>query len=67
MSAVPSPSQKVADEVGKQLREHYDEVLREPLPEMMLALLDKLQMDKALHYESSDPSTPGLFSRRTMR
>lgn len=67
MSVVLSPSQKVADEVGKQLRERYDEVLREPLPEMMLALLDKLEMDKALRYEPTDPSTPGLFSRRTMR
>lgn len=67
MSMVQSPSQKVADEVGKQLREHYDEVLREPLPDNMLALLDKLEMGKPLHSDSSEPATPGLFLRRTMR
>lgn len=45
MRRVRSPSQNVTDEVGKLLRQKYDEILHEPLPRRLLALLDKLEMD----------------------
>jgi len=45
MCRVLSPSPSVTDEVSKLLRQKYDEVLREPLPDSLLALLKKLEMD----------------------
>ncbi|MFO1125288.1 MAG: NepR family anti-sigma factor [Methylocystis sp.] len=45
MRRVLSPSPSVTDEVSKLLRQKYDEVLREPLPDSLLALLKKLEID----------------------
>lgn len=42
-----SPSQSVTDEVSKLLRQKYDEVLQEPLPDSLLALLKTLEIDTA--------------------
>lgn len=53
---VQSPSQNVRDEIGNLLRQHYDEVLHEPLPQSLLALLERLDMDGAPFSEPADRS-----------
>lgn len=45
MRRVLSPSQHVMDDISKLLRKKYDEVLKEPLPDSLLALLEKLEVD----------------------
>ena len=42
ISAAAPPGQDSADPVMSQLKEMYDSVAKEPLPQDLLALLDKL-------------------------
>ncbi len=61
-----SPSQNVTDEIGKLLRQQYDEVLREPVPDGLLALLDKLETGTTLFREDCNHSVARPLLRRTI-
>lgn len=37
--------QKVGDQIGKLLRQTYDDVLREPLPDLLMDLLERLERE----------------------
>src|SRR5208283_724361 len=42
MRSKPSPQQKISEQIGKELRAIYDDVLHEPIPDRFLALVDRL-------------------------
>lgn len=42
--------QKVADQVGELLRQTYDDVLREPFPDRLRDLLERLESDKPMFF-----------------
>jgi hypothetical protein len=45
MRRSPMHGHKVGDQIGELLRQTYDHVLREPLPDRLRDLLEGLQMD----------------------
>ncbi|MBG0799649.1 hypothetical protein IYX23_18440 [Methylocystis sp. L43] len=48
MRRSPMYGQKVGDEIAELLRQTYDDVLREPLPDRFRDLLEGLETDRAL-------------------
>jgi hypothetical protein len=42
--------QKVGDQLGELLRRTYDDVLREPLPDRLRDLIEKLEGDRTLFF-----------------
>ena len=42
MRSKPSPQRKISEQIGKELRAIYDDVLHEPIPDRFLALVDRL-------------------------
>ena len=46
MRRSPMYGQKVGDEIAELLRQTYDDVLREPLPDRFRDLLEGLEMDR---------------------
>ncbi|MCQ4189981.1 NepR family anti-sigma factor [Methylocystis suflitae] len=45
--------QKVADQVGELLRQTYDDVLREPFPDRLRDLLERLESDRPMFYRDA--------------
>ncbi|MBI5011753.1 hypothetical protein D1O30_08705 [Methylocystis hirsuta] len=46
MRRSPMYGQKVGDQIAELLRQRYDDVLREPLPDRFRDLLEGLEMDR---------------------
>ncbi|MBG0795203.1 hypothetical protein IYY11_17760 [Methylocystis sp. H62] len=46
MRRSPMRDRKVGDEIGELLRQTYDDVLREPLPDRLRDLLEGLETDR---------------------
>ena len=42
MRSKSSAQQKISEQIGKELRAIYDDVLHEPIPDRFLALVDRL-------------------------
>ena len=42
MRSKSSPQHKISEQIGKELRAIYDDVLHEPIPDRFLALVDRL-------------------------
>jgi hypothetical protein len=58
MRSKPSPQHKIGEQIGKELRAIYDDVLHEPIPDRFRVLMDRLGEELA-----STAPAPGPTSR----
>ena len=60
MRLKPSTQHKISEQIGKELREIYDGVLHEPIPDRFRALVDRLGEEMASPTHASRPSVRSL-------
>lgn len=68
MRRSPMYGQKVGDQIAELLRQTYDDVLREPLPDRFRDLLEGLEMDRLMFFgearEAEDSDAADALTER---